>query len=186
MEKKCKSDEAARKIEEKLRDVSPDDRFHAAFEGVQDSQRDDDENGEPLGRAKRDADHEGNRGNTNAFCKGARAKKRQSGDGPHFRTEALLDKGVGGQILSAEIAGQKDHRNEDAAYEVAEDELKKGHITGERDGGSPDDGQRGGFRRHDRKRESPPWRAAASEEIIVEIVLLLPEADPEERYTQKV
>ena len=76
VEEKEESNGAAGEIKKKLRNVGPDDGFHAAFEGVDDGQRDDNENGEPLRRAENDAHNQRDSRHANAFRNGARNKKR--------------------------------------------------------------------------------------------------------------
>jgi len=140
---------AAGKIKQKLRDVGPDDRFHASFEGVQYGQRDHDKHGKPLRCSERNAHDQGDCGDSHAFGKSAGGQKRNCRNGAHSGTEAFFDQGVGGQVFSTKIPGQKENGNEHTAYDVAKDQLQKCEIAGIRDGGSADDCERGCLGGHD-------------------------------------
>ena len=136
---------AASEIEEELRDVCPDDGFHAAFEGVEDGEGDDDEDGEVFRGAEDHADDERDGGDADAFGDGARDEESAGGDGAHFFAEAFFDERVGGEKLAAKIAGEEEEDDQDSADQIADDQLKEGQVTGVGDGGSADDGERGGF-----------------------------------------
>ena len=166
VEENPEGDGAAREIEEKLGDVGPDDGGHATFESVKDGEGDDDDDGEVFGGAEDDADDERDRGDANAFGNGARDEKSAGGDGAHSFAEAFFDEGVGGEELAAEIAGKEQEDDKDAAYEIAEDELKEGQVGGVGDGGSADDGKGGSFGGDDGESERPPGGSAAAEEIV--------------------
>ncbi len=166
MEQYPERDGAAGEIEEELRDVCPDDGGHAAFESVKNGERDDDDDGEVLGRTENDADDERDGGYANTLRNGARNEKRAGGDGAHFFAKAFFDERVGGEELSAEVAGEEKQNDENAAYQIPDDELNEGEISAVGDGGRADDGERGGFGGDDGERESPPGSGAAAEEVV--------------------
>ena len=166
VEQDPEGDRATGQIEKKLRDVGPDDGFHAAFEGVENGERDDDDDGQVLGRAEDHADDESDGGNADAFGDGASDEERAGGNGAHFFAEAFFDERVGGEKLAAKIAGEKKEDNEDAADQIADDQLNEGQVPGVGDGGRADDGERGGFRSDDGKGEGPPGSGFAAEKIV--------------------
>src|SRR5712692_1448861 len=135
-------DGASGQIEEQLRNVGPDDGFHAAFEGVEDGEGDDEDDGQLFRSAEDDADDQSDGGNADAFGDGARDEKCGGGDGAHSFAKTFFDQRVGGQEFAAKITGKKQHDNEDAADEVAEDQLEKGEISAVGNGGRADDGER--------------------------------------------
>ena len=159
-------DGAAGEVEEQLRDVGPDDGGHAALEGVKNGERDDDDDGEVLGSTENDADDERDGRDADAFGDGTRDEKRAGSDGAHFFAEAFFDERVGGEELSAKIAGEEKEDDEDAADQIADDQLNEGHVAGVGDGGRADDGERGSFRGDDGESERPPGSGFAAEKII--------------------
>ena len=161
--KKCGG--APCQVDEKLRDVGPDDGFHAAFQGVQQREGDDDHHGEMFGGAENHAEDQRDSGDAHSFGDGARNEKSGGGHRAHAGAKALFDQRVGGKKISTKIAGQQQQDDEHAPDEVTEDKLKKSEISAVGDGGSADDGERGGFRGHDGKSQRPPWRGAPAEKI---------------------
>lgn len=151
VEEKREGNEAASEVEQELGDVGPNDGFHAAFEGVENREGNDDEDGETLGSTEGNADDQGDGGNTHAFGQSARAEKGQGGDSAHFCAETSFDNGVGGEEFAAKIAGKEYEGNQEAADDVAENELEESEIGGIGERGSADDGERGGFGGDDRE-----------------------------------
>ena len=184
MQQQAQSDEAAGKIQQKLRHVGPDDGFHAAFERVQDRQRNYDEHREAFRSSQRHADHQCDCGDAYSFRQRARSQKRQSRNRAHFCAEALFDKRVRGQKLATKIPRKKQNRYEEAADDVAEHQLQKRKIAGVSNSRRADNRERGRFRGHDGKRQSPPGRVATTQEIIFGGMLLLAEAKSEKRDAQ--
>ena len=91
----------------KLRDIGPDDRFHTAFEGVEQRESDDDHHGEMFGGAENHAEDQRDGGDAHAFGDGARNEERGGGDGAYSRAKTFFDESVGGNKISTEIAGEK-------------------------------------------------------------------------------
>src|SRR5687767_13823529 len=69
------ADDRAGDVEKHLYDVGPNDRSHAAFEGVEERQGDDQYNGSDLAGAQNDGDHDGHCEDPYAFGKGAQDKE---------------------------------------------------------------------------------------------------------------
>ncbi len=186
VEQKTKREQASSEIQEELRDIGPDNRFHAAFERVEDSEGDHDEDSEPFRGAESHADDESDGGDADAFGESARDEEGQRGDGAHLRAETFFDERVGGEVFATEVAGEKENGNEKTANDIAEDELEESEVGGISDGGSADDGEGGSFRGDDGESERPPWSAAPTQEIIFDTVLLLTKPQAEESDADKV
>ena len=119
-----------------------------------------------LGSAEDDADDKCDGGNADAFGDGAGDEKRAGGYRAHFLAETFFDERVGGEKLAAKIAGEKKQHDEDAADQIADDQLNESHVSGVGDGGRADDGERRGFRGDDGKGEGPPGSGFAAEKIV--------------------
>ena len=179
-------DGASGQVEEQLRYIGPNDGFHAAFEGVENGEGDDEDDGQFLRSAENDADDQSNGGNADALGNGARDEKCGGGDGAHSFAKTFFDQGVGGEKFATKVTGKKQHDNEDAADEVAEDQLEKGEISAVGDCGRADDGERGSFRGDDGEREGPPGGRPPAKKIIARILLSAAEANAKGRHTEQI
>ena len=94
-------------IDQQLRHVGPNHRFHAAFKGVQDRERDDDDDRELFRGPQNDAYHQGDGRNADTFGNGARDQECAGRDRAHLLPKALFDQGVSGEKLAAKIAGEQ-------------------------------------------------------------------------------
>jgi len=166
MEQDEKSDDAAGDIQEQLRNVGPDDRAHAAFEGVEDGERDDNQNGETLGSAEDHADHKRDGGNAHTFGYSAGNEKGTRSDGAHLFPEALFDERIGSEKCTTKVAREQKQYDKNAADDVSDDQLEESHVARISDSGSADDGERGSFRRDDGECQSPPGCGAAAEKVL--------------------
>ena len=90
-----------------MRDVRPDHRFHAAFEGVKNCEGDDEDDRDGFGGSENHADDQRDRGDAYAFGDGSGDQKCAGGNFTHLRAEALFDQGVGGEIFAAKISRQQ-------------------------------------------------------------------------------
>jgi len=115
VEENPEGDGAAGHIKEELRDVGPDNSLHAALEGVENGQRDDDDDCEAFGGAEDHAYDQRDSGDADPFGDGACDEKRAGSDRTHFFAEMFFDYCVGGQELAAKIAGEKNQNDKDAA-----------------------------------------------------------------------
>jgi len=62
---------------------------------------------------------------------------------------------------------------------ISEDHLQEGEVSAISDAGNADDGERAGFRRHDREHDGPPRHVAVGEEVVLQRALLLSELQTE-------
>ncbi len=98
---------ASGQIEQQLRDVGPNHRLHPAFEGVEDRERDDNDDRELLRCSKHHAHYERDCRNAHAFGNRPRDQESAGGHGAHAFAKALFDQRVGGEKLTAKISGEK-------------------------------------------------------------------------------
>src|SRR5438552_14652479 len=182
--KKCYG--ASGEVEQQLRDIGPNYRFHAAFEGVEHSERDDDDHRELLRRSEHDAYNQRDGRDAHAFGNRPRDQKSAGGDGAHAFTEALFDQRVGREKFAAKISGQQQQYDEHTTDQEDEDELKKTEITAVSDGGRADDREGGGFCGDDRKRQGPPRRGAAAQKIVRGVLLAAAETHPQRGNAEQI
>ena len=116
-------DEGSGDVEGHLDDVGPDDGGHSAFEGIEEGERGDDGDGERVAGADGDGDDDGDGEDADTFGGGAGEQEQPGGDLVEGGAEALVDELVGGEHLAAEVFGQKELGDDDAAEHVAEDDL---------------------------------------------------------------
>ena len=155
-------------VEAHLHDVGPDHRRHAAFEGVEKRQADDQDDGGDLAGAEHDGDHQRDGEDPHTF--GERARHQE--DGGRQLADALAEapphQFVGGEHLAAEIMRQQQYGDHDAGEQVAEDHLEEAQVAGEGEGGGADDGQGAGFGGDDGEADGPPGGRAAAQEVVAQ------------------
>ncbi len=157
-----------------------------AFEGIEQGEADDGEDGGDLTSAgdaqarvhgaedDREDDRKGE--DSNSFGEGAQDQKRSGGEAADPFAEAAAHEFVSGEDLAAEIEGQEDGGDDDAGEQVAENQLEEAEVAGEGKRRGADDSERAGLGRDDREGDRPPGSRIAAEEIIAEAALALPEA----------
>ncbi len=181
-----KAQRRAHDVESHLDHVGPDDRGHAAFEGVEQRHGYDEDDGDDLAGAEDDRDDDGNGEHAHAFGQRPGDQKRESGEAGQALAEAAADELVGGEHLAAEIMGQEKERDDDAGQQVSDDDLQKAEIALKRQGGCANNGKGAGFRRDDGEGDGPPGSCPAAQEVILERFLAAPEAGAEERDSYQV
>src|SRR6185312_8634278 len=95
------------------------------------------------------------------------------------RSEAALNQFIGREEIPLKVMGQQYKADNDTADNVAENELQKGKVGGERQPGDTDDGERTGFGCDDGERNRPPGNIAVGEKVIAQGALPLAEAQAE-------
>src|SRR5579871_2552240 len=96
------------------------------------------------------------------------------------RSKAALNEFIRGEEISLKIMGQQYKADNDASDDVAENELQKGEVRGERKAGNADDRERTGFSGDDGKRNRPPGNIAVGEKVIAQGALPLAESQAEQ------
>ena len=94
-------------VEEHLDDVGPDDGGHAAFEGVEKRQADDQQNGDNVVRTEDNGDHYGDGKDSNPFRHGAQNQKAACAEFANTLAEAALHQFVGGEHFATEVVRKK-------------------------------------------------------------------------------
>ncbi len=173
MEDDEEAEESARDVEKHLHDIGPDNGGHAAMEGVEEGEGDDDGNGSNFAGTEHDGDDERDGEDANTFGEGAKNQKRSGCEAADARTEAALHEFVGGKHLAPEILGQEEQSDDDAAEEITEDELEEAEVAAEGERRSADDGESTGFGGDDREGDSPPGSVATAEKVIFESRLFI-------------
>ena len=81
---------------------------------------------------------------------------------------------------------QQHEADDDAAYDVAHDDLKEREVRVVGEARDADDGQRAGLGGDDGERDRPPRDVAVGKKVIPQRALLLAEAQPEQRDADQV
>ena len=168
-----KAEDRAPDIQEHLNGVGPDHGCHPAFEGIKQSQAHDDQDGDDFAGAQNDRDDDGEGEHTHAFGQSAQHQECSSREPPDALAEAAPHQFVSGKHFAAKILRQEQSGDHDARQQVAQHQLQKLEVSGKRERGRADHGERAGFSRDDGQRDGPPGRIAAAQEIILQIALAL-------------
>lgn len=171
MQQNEKRNRATREVDQQLGHVGPDNRFHAALEGVKHGQGDDQHHRGTLRSPQHHADHQRNRRDAHALREHPGYQKRARCDGAHTRAESLFDQRVRGDAFAAKVAGKQQHDDQRAPHHVPEDELQKGEVPDVGNRRCADDGQRRSLGRNDGKCERPPGRCPSAQEVVASALL---------------
>src|ERR1035438_9478208 len=158
-------------IERHLHDVGPDDRGHAAFEGIEEGENHDHHNRSDLAGAEHDGDDDGDGEDADAFGESAGDQENGGGELADAFAEAAAHELVGSEHFAAEILGKEQDGDHDAGQQVAEDHLEEAEVAVEGEGGGADDGQGAGFGGDYGKADGPPRGGAPAQEIVAEALL---------------
>ena len=178
-------DQRSADVDEGLHHVGPNDRSHAAFEGVEQREQHDDADGHhvPLEvanaakqRPERDADDNRNGKDADAFCGGAGGQKQSGCQRAQPAAKAAFDELIGGVEIAAKIVWQQQVADDDASHEIAHHQLQEGEVGIVGQAGHADDGEGAGFGGDDGERDGPPWNIAIGEEVIAQGTLPLAKA----------
>ena len=158
-------------VDEHLHDVGPDHRRHAAAHGVDDHRRAEHEHDPRHRHAGDDGDHQRRREQPDAVGERSREQKDHRRQRLDARAEAPLQQLVRREQIAAEVGGDEQQADDDAADDVAERELQKRHVAGVRGGGNADEGQRARLGGDDREADGPPGHAAVGQEVVARRLL---------------
>jgi len=186
VEQDSEGNQASSQVEKKLGDVGPDDRFHAAFKCVEDGQRNNDKDRQPLRGSQRNTNNQCDRCDAHSFGECARSKECSRGNGAHTLTKSLFHYRISGQKFASKITRQKKHGDQETPGKITEDELEKRHIAAVSERGRSDDGKGGSFRRHNGKGQRPPGSCAPSQKVVAHIVLFFSKLDAQSGHAQQV
>ena len=175
MQDEKEADERTTGVQDHLQDVGPNDGGHTAFESVEECEGNDGGDGGKFPRSEHDGDDNRYGKNANAFSQGSQHEEGGSGELPDFLAEASLHQLVGCVHFTAEVVWKEKNGDNDAPQQVAEDQLQEAEVAYKGERGSADNGQGTGLCGHDREGDSPPGRSTASQEIVFERFLGLPE-----------
>jgi len=186
MQEDHEADRRAENVEEHLRHVGPDHRCHAAFEGVEQRQADDQHDGGDLAGAQHDRNHDRDGEDAHALGESANDQKRRCGHPAQAGAEPDFDELVGREHFAPEILGQKEERNHDARQQVPQDHLQEAEVAGEGQARGADDGQRAGLGGYDGERDGPPRSGPAAEEVLLQALLAPAKMGAEPGYPGQV
>ena len=96
------------------------------------------------------------------------------------RSEAALNQFIRGEEIPLKIMWQQYEADDNASDDVAENELQKGEVGGERQARDADDGECAGFGGNDGERNRPPGNIAVGEKVIAQGALPLAESQAEQ------
>src|SRR5215467_2433244 len=106
-----------------LDDVGPDDGGEASFKRIDEGQCGDDRDRGELTGAQCNGDDDRDRVDTHAFGGGTREQEQSGGDRAEGASKAAFDELIGGVEISAEVVGQEQKADDNAADDVSEDDL---------------------------------------------------------------
>ena len=159
------ADERAEEVHEHLDGVRPDGGDDAALLGVEDHGEAEGEDAPPFVDARRHRQNEGRGMEADAVAQGSGEQEDSRRGGAHGPSEALLKDLVRGEDLAAEVRGQEEERNDEAADYVAEDELQEREVSGVGRAGRTDESERARLGRDDAGGDGPPGHALPPEEV---------------------
>ena len=142
--------------------------------------------GGPLSGAQSRLDDQRDRGDAHAFRESARDEKCGSRGRLYFCAKPSFHQLVRRIIFSAEVVGQKHQDDHHASHQVSEHQLQEREVSRKGQRRSANNGERGCFGRDDGKRQGPPGRRAAAQEIIADCALAPAKCDTEQSYADQV
>jgi hypothetical protein len=181
-------------VDHELDQIRPDDRRDPAFERVDERQHaDDGDRPEPQvretgkARLQHRGQHERRGEDADALGERAHDQEQPGGNSARDRTEAALEQRVGREQLAAEIRRQQQAGDDEAANDIADEDLQvrerssllraREMTVGER--GHADQRQRARLSGDDREADDDPGRLARTEEVILDAPVSLAEPHAE-------
>src|ERR1035437_4792167 len=103
-----------------------------------------------------------------------------------LRTKPPLHQLISRKQLAAKILRQQDKTDNDTPQHISHHQLQKSEIRIVGEAGNTDNGQRAGFRRHNRQRDCPPRNVAVGKKIVAHRPLPFAKPQPEQRDARQV
>ena len=123
MQQHKKRGSTAGKINEQLRYISPDHRFHPAFQCVEQRQGNDNYDGEMLSGTEHHAQYNRDRRDAHTLGQRPRDQKRAGRHRAHALTKTLFDKRISREEIPTKISWQKHEDDQHAPDQIAENKL---------------------------------------------------------------
>ena len=185
-EQRSEHEQRARDVDEQLHDVGPDHRRDAAAHRVDDHRRAENDDRPVHRRAGHHRDDERRRIEADAVGQRARDQEDRRAQVLHAGTEAALQQLVRRQQFAAEIRGNEQRADDDAADDVAHHQLQERHVAGVGLRGHADERERARFGGDDGAADRPAGHGAIGQEVVARRLLEAREPRAEQRDGDQV
>src|SRR5262249_32510030 len=152
----------AKDVQRHLYDIGPDHGRHAAFEGIEEREDCNEDNGGEFAGTEDDRNDDRDGEDAHPLGKRSRHEKNGSGELPDALAKSSPHQFVGGEHLSPEVMRQEQYGNHNSREQVSEHDLEESEISRKGQSGSADDCEGARLGGCDGEGGWPPRRGAGS------------------------